>query len=742
MAVNLNIHTKHLLYKGCSAFICALLFLFFSLNACSKKEYDPGEKSLAELNDEVFILISQLQFEKADSLVNYVIEVARSQSNYNDLINAKTQLAILYQRQGMDDAFFECMDEVVSLAEKHGTARQKANAYIVLTNKYLEMDETTEAVLTIEKAIQIVPEIDDDMRAVAAVYGTKAQVIQAHDPAEALRLEYKALEIFQQMNDLHNQAIMLFRLGSLYQDLGDYEGSRPMLYRAIEMNKQLGRDYFITSLYYLLAVSYQSDEDSDQAMYYLNEAIETAIAYDQFGSMASLYTKKAKYLRLEGVFDEALSWLQKSKTLIEEIDSADIRASNAKEFVKLYYETENFSEMRVYLDELHMLDEELDDLSNRIVTWEMEARYREAFQDYQGAIDAYRSYMTYQDSLDQINRDKEIEEVRIAHEVDMKIAENELLQQELMYQIQLSNNQKRILIILTIAVLVIIVFLLVIFKNKKHLEKANVSLEKKNQVIYSKNQELEKLNTELKQLNQDKSRLIDIIVHDLRNPLFGIISFLDVMDETVTDETQREYLEIAKKSAERLNNLIDSLLDVHSLEKSEEVTEYNVLDVSDIVKQCIDTFKSIAEKKHIKIHFEATPIRVESNATYLSRIIDNLVSNAIKFSPEHKNVYIETVRKSEGQWKLVVKDEGQGFSYNDKKRVFQMFGRLSARPTGDEDSTGLGLYAVKILLEKLKGYIVLESNKGKGARFTCVLPVAYESDVSGYKNERETIHIS
>ena len=105
----------------------------------------------------------------------------------------------------------------------------------------------------------------------------------------------------------------------------------------------------------------------------------------------------------------------------------------------------------------------------------------------------------------------------------------------------------------------------------------------------------------------------------------------------------------------------------------------------------------------------------------LTRIADNLLSNAIKFSPPQKQVAV-SVREKAGAVEISVKDEGPGISPDDRGKLFQKYQRLTSRPTGGETSTGLGLYLIHAMVNKMKGEILCESEEGHGATFTVRLP--------------------
>ena len=124
-----------------------------------------------------------------------------------------------------------------------------------------------------------------------------------------------------------------------------------------------------------------------------------------------------------------------------------------------------------------------------------------------------------------------------------------------------------------------------------------------------------------------------------------------------------------------------------------------------------------AERKKITLHhIRATHLQIEADSAYLNQIIENLLSNAIKFSHFSKNIYI-TETEEQGNVLVRIQDEGPGMTAADKKKLFKKYEKLSARPTGNESSTGLGLSIVKKFVEVMNGKIWCESVEGNGATF-------------------------
>jgi signal transduction histidine kinase len=268
-------------------------------------------------------------------------------------------------------------------------------------------------------------------------------------------------------------------------------------------------------------------------------------------------------------------------------------------------------------------------------------------------------------------------------------------------------------------------------KQRLQLEDYSKNLEKKVEErtieLVEANEEINNSYKKVVDLNKEKNEFLGIAAHDLKNPLTSIKGFTDILiqDSELPQELRQNFLEEIMGASNRMFEIVTNLLDVNAIEEGKIKINKESIPLFIIINQIIQQNNENAIKKNIVIHHQISEddfiVQVDKNLTL--QIIDNLVSNAIKFSPSDKNIYISYLTDQSDKFvKLFIKDEGQGFSEEDKKRVFGKFARLSAKPTAGENSTGLGLSIVKKLVELQKATISLESEYGKGATFILELP--------------------
>lgn len=253
--------------------------------------------------------------------------------------------------------------------------------------------------------------------------------------------------------------------------------------------------------------------------------------------------------------------------------------------------------------------------------------------------------------------------------------------------------------------------------------------------IYREN--LEAANEEIQRIMNQRERLLLTITHDIKAPAASISGFIDLMKEYVTEAQGMECLQNIKNSAAHLSRLVASLLDYHQLENGLMKVQPVSFSPAQLVKESVEGMRLRAEEKGLTISYEMTMgMKKEANqenetdkelfladAFRIRQILDNLVSNAIKYT-DHGSVNIEArVSKIMGKLTLTmsVKDTGKGMNDEEKRKVFQAFTRLKSAQ--GIEGTGLGLSITQELVSLLGGEILLRSTLGKGSNFIVTLPI-------------------
>ena len=242
------------------------------------------------------------------------------------------------------------------------------------------------------------------------------------------------------------------------------------------------------------------------------------------------------------------------------------------------------------------------------------------------------------------------------------------------------------------------------------------------------------LNDNLVRINNEKSEFLGIASHDLKNPITSILGIAGILREDISEMPQAEvedFLRSIESSAHYMISLIDNLLNIQRFEDQSHNANVGICDFQKIVLSCFDDYRIRAARKNINVHFEEPPptayIRADCSTVY--QIIDNLASNAVKYSPKGANIYFGLTSVEPSSWRFSIRDEGPGIPLKEQKKLYQKFARLTPQPTGGENSTGLGLAIVRRLVEIQNGATGFESEEGKGSTFWFEFPAARESEI-------------
>lgn len=230
-----------------------------------------------------------------------------------------------------------------------------------------------------------------------------------------------------------------------------------------------------------------------------------------------------------------------------------------------------------------------------------------------------------------------------------------------------------------------------------------------------------------KLLNQEtleKQQIISIVSHDIKAPFNRIsaLAQLFALEKQNLNDNQREYINKMLQTVADGLALIRNLVDYRNLEYRGLEIIPEKINLSELVHIKVKGFHSLAESKCVTLNTDIAPnMSAVSDNQCVSRVLDNLLGNAIKFSPSGKNIYV-SVRPSRGQVILQVRDESGGFTEEDIGKLYQKFQRLSTKPTSGESTTGLGLFIVKTMLTKIGGRIQCVTKLGEGSTFTVTIP--------------------
>lgn len=616
---------------------------------------------------------------------------------------------------------------------------------------YYYSDSNNERTVELAKQALLLVNNATSKRQAATIYLNYAYAIETIGQySESIRYNEKALEILKELNDTSSLSVIFNNLGIGYNQLGDYSMAVHNLLLAIEIDEArkdttgLGIDYINLSEAYYFSKNYQAAQywakrafntinaNSDRSE--LPYAAETlALAYIELGKLDSakiLVALSAQIAQAQSIdylisrneshwgrihlkeakYDSARLHFLKAIKLSDNRYISDIRLPSLILLSKAYLNLGNADAALSHAKEAY--DTSIS-IRNKVWTVESCSVLGEIYERKNQAKEAIRYFKlasVYKDSiLEQSVRGSIQAKASNINLENEKRAKQKALQ-GLEEKDRVVLMQRFILIVAGILLLSLITFIYLIRR---------ASLERKRN-----NEQLIKNNIQLNRLNQEVNGLINTIVHDLKSPLNSMHGILNVIEmDLANNTTAQEMIKHGHRVLEGGHEIIKQLLELRELEEKPASLTIESTNLNQFTHALCQEFEPYAKQKQITLIIDAADESVEIDQQLVKRMLGNLISNAIKYSPSAKEVNI-IAAKREGKLYFEIKDQGQGFTESDREKMYQKFQKLSARPTAGESSHGLGLAIVKLIASRLKATITLESSQGKGSTFLIEIPLA------------------
>jgi signal transduction histidine kinase/lipopolysaccharide biosynthesis regulator YciM len=583
-----------------------------------------------------------------------------------------------------------------------------------------------------EQAIQIAAEQNDSVQLGHSYNNLGRMFFDAGDWVRAFNNFLSSKSIFESIGDRSGMAYAYRSLATIFMAQTDFEKAIEMSDKAFQIRKQIGDKRGIISSLIEFGLLFKSNGDVQRALEKYKQAEELARNIQDRVAMAEIAVAMAEIEVEANQFDQALKNVSKVMEVVSETSNQKlfIRALIIKSRILIH--DEDFLQASQLLDRIlgvsrnsGNLAQELEALRLGAICYDRLGRAERA-QHYRNDFALLNEKIKNTDLLRQIDR------LQFQLLVEKIEGENEILRAAKVNNESVISRQRfqNVILLVTVISFLIISTILFVYSRKRSiinlkLSQQNEKISNQQKSITETNEMLIARNRELNELNNEKDSLMNIVAHDLKAPLNRITGLTTLLEmEGGLTSQQREYLTLIKSATKAGSDLITDLLDVNFLNESAHKHVSVPVDVRALLERRIHYYQVSADLKSIKINF-TSEIESDFNSVpdYLIRIADNLISNAIKFSPKDSQIDIKCFVRNASAL-ISVRDSGPGFTDEDKQFLFQRFKKLSASPTGGESSNGLGLAIVKTLVDRLRGDIELKTSTGKGAEFIIRIPSA------------------
>jgi signal transduction histidine kinase len=655
------------------------------------------------------------------------------------LTTAETHLKLKDSDQALSQ-----YEKVLAIHQRNKNQQLTINTLKSIASIYNRLDDHDNSLKYNFQILEINEALSDSINTAISLNAIGFIYKGVEDLENALSYFNGALELNRQLNKngVNDNEIVsnLINIGVIYQALGDYRSSIKIFNDALEIKEKSGSVIEVAVMQNYLASIYLSLSNYSKAKEHTTKAIDLLEHTEYKRMLAENYKRLSEINERLGNHESALVSYKEYSLIQDSVLYHEQGVRDRERYKQFVVETTEKE------SKLSIIDREMRELESRAE----KVKFEKERQDIELLL---RKRELQNSSLknDQLEQERKVQELLLQQEQietsiksqeiivleqkrdlqNTEIQNSQLRENERQKEIQLQSSQlelqqlqlekgnvrQRYFIGASVFLVIILLLILIGYAIKR---RDNKKLQNQFSEINEQKQQIEGINIELLDLNEEKNNLIGIVAHDLKSPLNQISGILSIIKLTATDqdEEQKEYITKIDESTQRLRNMVTKILDVSAIESKSLNISFEEVDLKKVLKDAIGRFDERAAKKSIAIKQKITEdtTTILADPSYVSEVFENLMSNAVKYSPLEKTVI---VRLSQ-QWdKVRVEfiDQGQGINKKDMTKLFRMYQKLTASPTSGEDSTGLGLSIVKKYVEAVNGKVWCESEEGNGSTF-------------------------
>jgi signal transduction histidine kinase len=423
-----------------------------------------------------------------------------------------------------------------------------------------------------------------------------------------------------------------------------------------------------------------------------------------YGNQAQLYMAKGDYGKAEDLLKKSIDInLRKGN------DNRDAELSELK-LARIYAQNNDNADLFNLLNDVRA---QLDSVKNpdAEVEWNhLMANYNEKNNNLKKALTYFDKYDFLKDSVAKTTQ--KLKESDVNHQ--FKDFENQSTINNLKIDNQLKQNYLTAAMVYSVMALIIMLLIFITWRRSKRNVK---TLSELNQQISGQKNTLENAFYELEVADKEKDRILRAVAHDLRNPIGGIASLTALMLMEDLDSEQKELLELIQNTTNNSLELINEILEATG-NTTTNTSVKQMVDINTLLSNSVELLRFKAAEKNQKIMLDTldAPEELFISREKIWRVISNLISNAIKFSPKGADIHVKVVNEGDNI-RISVNDHGIGIPDNIKNQVFNMFTQAKRLGTAGEPSFGLGLSISKQIVESHGGEIWFDSVPGDGTTF-------------------------
>lgn len=535
--------------------------------------------------------------------------------------------------------------------------------------------------------------------------------------ANPMALDYfnRSLTIFVSLHDRLNSARVLNNIGYYYGVIKDHQQELSYLLQAYDEAKNAGNIGVKAVILGNIGNSYERSGQFEKARDYYNQALTLAQKQNIITSVVTTYCNLASVSLKEKKYSQAMDYCQKvlaMKTKSDNFKPRDL-ANIYSVQGKVFYKLKQYDKARDAFTQSSAIATNLGNAEYLSQNYYSLYLLDSVKGDYRSALKNYSQYTRLDDSLINVNKNQLVALYQIKFDSQKRIAENQRLKLEEERNESIISHQHTNQIVLIIGLIFILVGAVYLFRINNQVKAKSAIINEQNQVLENN--------------NLVKDKLFSVISHDLRSPITQVIGLLNLWEAGEVNHAEMSVLTPAVKSSiMHTLELLDNLL----IWSKNQLQGFNfsplTFDLRELTEENLKSMQSLAYSKELQIEnaIEAGTL-VYADMEMIKIVLRNLISNAIKFTPERGTIRISSFVK-EGHIVICIEDTGIGIKENDQAKIFS-FTSHTTLGTANEKGTGIGLKICRDFIELNQGRIWMESKENTGSKFYVSLPLDVEA---------------
>ncbi len=578
-----------------------------------------------------------------------------------------------------------------------------------------------------------------NQREVAATLNSYAGTLgESGRQKERLEALVEAHAIFTELGEERGRAAIAQSLGNYFAELEQFAEAQPYYEQSVALRRDLDNPGYLADGLMGLGVNLRDLGRTAEARAALEEALAIFRASGDEGGLAGVLTNLGNLERVEGRYGAALDVYHEALGYDRAAGYKYGMAILTHNLALTFQEMGELDHAMRWIDQAVELAEELDAPERMEHAYLLRAQIAElrgdpaaaladtqrllAVKEQRAAAARDKALLDLQTRFETAEKEREIERLERSNvERELAVTRESAAREAAEQAHELERQRGHLLLVITIAAGVLVGVLAGLFRVARRSERR---LAKQREEIEHAVAGLREAHAELKKLYDRKSAFLSFAVHDLRSPLYAIDAVCAEVEGGLLDSPARGVAEI-RDAARHMREELDAWLEAEKKEQTEIAVHPVSGDLAQLATDVVALNQPAARAKDISLYLEAptaAPARIDP--WRMREVIDNFVSNALKYSPRGGRVEV-TAGIADGRSFVRVTDEGPGLSPEDRERLFGAYARLSAQPTGGESSTGIGLHLSKRIVDAHDGgRIDVDDAPGGGAIFAVSVPVS------------------